>query len=148
MQVKDIMTSDPACCTPESSLMEVAKMMVDYDCGEIPVVENQEDRMPIGVVTDRDIVTRTIGAGLNPMDLSAADCMSMPVVTVTPETSFEECRRILEEKQIRRVPVVDKNGACCGIVALADITKYASEQDAGKVLQEVSVEIGAASNVS
>jgi CBS domain-containing protein len=148
MQVKDIMTSDPACCTPESSLIEVAKMMVDYDCGEIPVVENQEERIPIGVITDRDIVTRTIGAGLNPMDLSAADCMSMPVVTVTPETSFEECQRVLEEKQIRRVPVVDKTGACCGIVALADITKYASEQDAGKVLQEVSVEIGAASNVS
>lgn len=148
MQVKDIMTSDPACCTPEISLIEVAKMMVDYDCGEIPVVENQETRVPVGVVTDRDIVTRTIGAGLDPMDLSAADCMSMPVVTVTPETSFEECRRVLEEKQIRRVPVVDKNGACCGIMALADITKYASEQDAGKVLQEVSVEIGAASNVT
>jgi CBS domain-containing protein len=148
MQVKDIMTSDPACCTPESSLTEVAKMMVDYDCGEIPVVENQEERVPIGVITDRDIVTRTIGAGIDPMDLTAADCMSMPVVTVTPETSFEECRRVLEEKQIRRVPVVDKTGACCGIVALADITKYASEQDAGKVLQEVSVEIGAASNVS
>jgi CBS domain-containing protein len=148
MQVKDIMTSDPAVCTPESSLIEVAKMMVDYDCGEIPVVENLETRVPIGVITDRDIVTRTIGAGLDPMDLNAADCMSMPVVTVTPETSFEECQRVLEEKQIRRVPVVDKNGACCGIVALADITKYASEQDAGKVLQEVSVEIGAASNVT
>lgn len=148
MQVKDIMTSDPACCTPETSLSEVARMMVDYDCGEIPVVETEETRVPIGVVTDRDIVVRTIGAGLNPMDMSVSECMSMPVVTVTPETSFDECRRIMEEKQIRRVPVVDGNGACVGIVALADITKYASEQDAGKVLQEVSVEIGAPSNVT
>ena len=148
MHVKDIMTSDPACCTPDASLAEVAKMMVDYDCGEIPVIESQDTRIPIGVVTDRDIVTRTIGAGLNPMDMIAEECMSMPVVTVTPDTSFDECRRILEDKQIRRVPVVDAKGACCGIVALADITKYASEQDAGKVLQEVSVEIGAASNVT
>jgi CBS domain-containing protein len=148
MHVKDFMTSDPACCAPDTSLSEVARMMVEYDCGEIPVVESEDNKKPIGVVTDRDIVTRTIGAGLNPMDLCAEDCMSMPVVTVMPDTTFEECQRVMEEKQIRRVPVVDKNGVVCGIVALADITKYASKKEAGKVLQEVSVEIGAASNVS
>jgi CBS domain-containing protein len=148
MQVKDIMTSDPACCTPDSSISEVARMMVDYDCGEIPVIENQETRIPVGVVTDRDIVTRTIGAGLNPMDMSVSECMSTPVVTVTPETSFDECCRVMEQNQIRRVPVVNENGACCGIVALADITKYASEKDSGEVLQEVSMEIGASSNVT
>lgn len=148
MLVKDIMTSDPACCTPDTAISEVARMMVDYDCGEIPVVESLDNKIPVGVVTDRDIVTRTIGAGLDPMEMNVEECMSMPVVTVTPETSFDDCRRVLEEKQIRRVPVVNGGGTICGIVALADITKYASEQDAGKVLQEVSVEIGAPSNVT
>ena len=122
--------------------------MVDYDCGEIPVVENRETRRPVGVVTDRDIVCRTIAQGLNPMDMTAGECMSAPVVTVTPETSFEECKRVLETNQIRRVPVVNETGACCGIVALADIVKYATDKDSGEVLQEISVEIGVSPNVT
>ena len=146
MQVRDIMTSDPACCTPDASLVEVARMMVDYDCGEIPVVESQDNKKPVGVVTDRDIVVRTLGARLDPTDMTAGEVMSTPVVTVTPDTSFEDCKRVLEEKQIRRVPVVDENGAVVGIVALADITRYATGADAGEVLQEVSVDIGAPSN--
>lgn len=148
MHVKDIMTNKPACCTPDASLMEVARMMIDYDCGEIPVISSKERRIPIGVVTDRDIVVRTLGESLNPTEMNAGEIMSTPVVTVTPETSFEDCKHILEEKQIRRLPVVDENGAICGIVALADITKYATRDDAGEVLQEVSVEIGAPSNVT
>ena len=148
MQVKDIMTSDPACCTPDSSLMEVAQMMVEYDCGEIPVCEGEGVRKPIGVITDRDIVVRTLGEGLDPTDMMAREIMSTPVVTVTPETSFEDCKRVLEEKQIRRVPVIDERGGICGIVALADITRYGSQTDVGEVLQEVVVDIGAPSNVN
>ena len=87
MQVKDMMTADPACCTAETSLPEVARMMVSQDCGEIPVVDNTSSKAPIGVVTDRDIVCRTVANGLNPLDLTAADCMSKPAVTVTPEPS-------------------------------------------------------------
>jgi CBS domain-containing protein len=148
MQVKDIMTSDPACCTPDASLMEVARLMVEYDCGEIPVVESEENRKPVGVITDRDIVVRTLGESLDPTDMMAREIMSTPVVTVAPETSFEECKRVLEEKQIRRVPVVDGSGAICGIVALADITRYGTQNDVGEVLQEVVVDIGAPSNVT
>lgn len=148
MHVKDIMTSDPACCTPDASLMEVARMMVEYDCGEIPVVESEDNRQPVGVITDRDIVVRTLGESLDPTDMMAREIMSKPVVTVTPETSFEDCKRVLEEKQIRRVPVVDENGAICGIVALADITRYGTQNDVGEVLQEVVVDIGAPSNVT
>jgi CBS domain-containing protein len=148
MQVKDIMTSDPACCTPDTSLTEVSRMMLVYDCGEIPVVDSQETKIPVGVVTDRDIVVRTMGEGLDPTDMFTREIMSSPVVTVTPETSFEDCKKVLEEKQIRRVPVVNENGAICGIVALADITRYGTGADVGEVLQEVVVDIGAPSNVT
>ena len=148
MIVRDIMTSDPACCLPDSSLTEVSRMMLVYDCGEIPVVDSQETKIPVGVITDRDIVVRTMGEGLDPTDMSAREIMSTPVVTVTPETSFEDCKHVLEEKQIRRVPVVDENGAICGIVALADIIRYGTQNDVGEVLQEVVVDIGAPSNVT
>ena len=138
MEVREVMTANPACCTPDTPLPEVARIMVDKDCGEIPVVENKESRIPIGVVTDRDIVCRTVAKDKNPLQLTAADCMSTSIVTVTPDTPVEECCRIMEEKQIRRVPVVDANGACCGIVALADLAREAKSGVAGDVVKEVS----------
>lgn len=137
MQVKEVMTADPACCTAETGLQEVAKMMVDNDCGEIPVIDSEKARKPIGVITDRDIVCRTVAQGLNPLDLTVADSMSKPCVTVTPEMTVEECTRILEQNKIRRVPVVDSSGACCGIVAQADIALNAREKVA-EVVREVS----------
>src|SRR5882724_12283163 len=96
MQVKEVMTADPACCTPETGLQEVAQMMIDHDCGEVPVVSNKQSRIPIGVITDRDIVCRTVAKGLNPLELRVTGCMSTPCVTVTPDMSVEECSRILE----------------------------------------------------
>ena len=138
MQVREVMTADPACCTADTSLPAVARMMIDNDCGEIPVVDNAHSNVPIGVVTDRDIVCRTIANGLNPLDLTAADCMSKPIVTVTPDITIEVCCRIMEEKRIRRVPVVDERGACCGIVALADIAREIGKRVAGEIVKEVS----------
>ena len=138
MQVKEVMTANPACCTADTPLPEVARMMVDNDCGEIPVVENKGSKVPVGVVTDRDIVCRAVAKDSNPLDLTAADVMSKPIVTVSPETPVDECCRIMEEKQIRRVPVVDANGACCGIVALADIALQARSGVAGELVKEVS----------
>src|SRR6267143_6411268 len=145
MKVKDVMTADPACCISETALQEVAQMMIDYDCGEIPVVENKETKLPIGVITDRDIVCRTVARGLNPLDLTVADCMSKPCVTVTPDISVEECSRILEANKIRRVPVVDADGSCCGIVALADIALLANRNLAVEVVKEVSEPTAASS---
>jgi CBS domain-containing protein len=138
MQIKDVMTPDPACCTPDSTLQRVAEKMVENDCGEIPVVENMASMLPIGVITDRDITCRTIAKGLNPLVMTVADCMTTPCITVMPDMSLDECCRILEENQIRRVPVVDASGACCGIVALADIAKHTTKRDAGEVVKEVS----------
>ena len=138
MQVREVMTPDPACCTADAALPMVARMMIENDCGEIPVVDNKSSKVPVGVVTDRDIVCRTIANGLNPLELTAADCMTKPVVTVTPDMSLEECTRIMEEKRVRRIPVVDERGSCCGIVALADIALQTGKRVAGEVIREVS----------
>jgi len=143
MQVKDVMTTDPACCNSDTALQEVAQMMIDHDCGEIPVVDSTE--RPIGVITDRDIVCRTIAKGLNPLDLTVADCMTTPCVTVTPELSVGQCAWLMEDKKIRRVPVVDADGCCCGIVALADIALRGKTGVTAEVVKEVSVPTAAAS---
>jgi CBS domain-containing protein len=120
-------------------------MMVDNDCGEIPVVEDKTSKLPIGVVTDRDIVCRLVAQNINPAGTIAAECMSKPIITVTPDMSIEECSRIMEENMIRRVPVVDERGSCCGIVALADIARQVRNNAAGEVIKEVSQPTAAAS---
>ena len=136
MRVKDIMSTTVACCSPETKLPEVARMMVDNDCGEIPVVD--ASGAPIGVVTDRDITCRTIAEGKNPLLMEAGDCMTTPCVTVTPETSLEECCDTLEKNKIRRVPVVDEAGACCGMVSQADIARNATKKETAEVVRKVS----------
>jgi CBS domain-containing protein len=145
MKVKDIMTPDPACCIAGTALQEVAQMMVDHDCGEIPVVESKESKLPIGVITDRDIVCRTVAKGVNPLDLTVADCMTAPCVAVTPEMSIGQCAWIMEDNKIRRVLVVDADGCCCGIVALADIALRGKTGVTTEIVKEVSEPTGAAS---
>jgi len=138
MNVKEVMTADPACCTADTPLQEVAKMMEECDCGCIPVVDNQQNKKPVGMITDRDITIRTVASGKNPLDLTAADAMTTNAVTVTPETSLEDCCNLMEEHQIRRIAVVDKNGACCGMIAQADIAVNADSRKTAEVVQEVS----------
>ena len=144
MNVKEVMTANPACCTPDTGLQEVAQMMVDNDCGCIPVVDGKETKMPLGMITDRDIACRVVAKGQNPLDLTAQDAMTTTVVSVTPETSLEECCNLMEESQIRRVLVVDQDGSCCGIVAQADVATNAGQAVTAEVVQEVSK--GAATN--
>jgi CBS domain-containing protein len=138
MKVKEIMSKEPACCMRETSLQDVAILMVEHDCGEIPVVDNMQSKRPVGVVTDRDITCRTVALGKNPLELRARDCMSSPAVIVSPETGVDECCRLMEENQLRRIPVVDESGCCCGIVSQADIASHASKGDAGEMVKEVS----------
>jgi CBS domain-containing protein len=122
VRVEEVMTKNPTCCGPDTPLRDVARLMVDCDCGEIPVLDSRSGR-PIGVITDRDIVCRTIAEGRNPLELAARDCMTSRVVTVTSDKSIDECCELMERHQIRRILVVDAAGPCCGIVSQADIAR-------------------------
>ena len=139
-KVRDIMTQDPAYCLPETGLRDVADMMRDFDCGEIPVVESRQSPKPIGVITDRDIVCRTIAESENPLKLRAEDCMTIPCVVVEPETSVEACIELLQRHKIRRVAVVDKAGLCIGMVSLADLALKTNHDRTAELLKEVSRE--------
>jgi CBS domain-containing protein len=139
MQIKDIMTEAPACCTADAKLQNVAQLMCEKNCGEIPVVDGKKTMKPIGVITDRDIVCRTLAQGKDPLEMTAKDCMTKPAITVSRETSIEECCQIMEHHQIRRIPVVDQHGTCCGIVAQADLARCAPEHEAADLLKEMSL---------
>ena len=133
---KDLMTPDPQCCTAEQTLNDVAMMMRECDCGEIPVVDAQKKL--IGVVTDRDIVCRVVAAGKNPSAVTAQDAMTQPVTSVALESSLDAVLARMEEHQIRRVPVVDAEGCVCGIISQADVARKAEEQETGELVRAVS----------
>lgn len=138
MRVTDIMTPDPACCTPESSLPEVARLMVDNDCGEIPVVNDLESRKLTGVITDRDIVCRAIAEDKNPADTEVSEIMSTSLVTISEDAGVQECCEKMEEHQIRRIPVLDARGRICGIVSQADIARQTGVRETAEVVKDVS----------
>jgi len=132
------MSRDVACCTKDTSLADVARLMRQCDCGEIPVCESESSKKLVGVLTDRDIVLRTLADGEDPFQMAAGDIMSEPVVTVSPDASVEEAAQKMQQHQIRRLPVADANGMCVGMVAQADLARSASEQQAGQVVKQVS----------
>lgn len=135
---RDVMTPDPACCTPQTTLDEVAKLMVQHDCGEIPVINSSGQ--PIGVITDRDIVARVVAEEKNPIAHTAESCMSQPAVTVRADAPLEEVVSTMEKHQIRRVLVVDGDGYCTGIIAQADVARTSQEREVAHLVREVSRE--------
>ncbi len=138
MYVNEIMTASPACCTKSTKLSDVARMMVENDCGAIPVVDDMDRRNPVGMVTDRDIVCRVVAQGKDPARAMAGECMSTELVCVPENTDVDEAARQMMEHQVRRVLVTDKDRHLCGIVAQADVAKNAGKEKAGQVVQGVS----------
>jgi hypothetical protein len=112
--------------------------MIENDCGCIPVVESWESMKPVGTITDRDIAVRAFGAGKDPQYLTASDIMTSDIICVTPDMNIDECCDVMENNQIRRVLVADKENRCCGIVAQADVARHASAGQTAEVVQEIS----------
>ena len=137
MRVQEIMTSNPACCTPNTSLQEVAQMMVDCDCGAIPVVDSSESKRPVGIVTDRDIVTRVVAKG-GDCSKTVEVAMTPDLVTVKEDADLNEAEDLMKRHQLRRILVVDDSGACCGILAQADIARHGNDEETGELLEEIS----------
>jgi len=137
-RARDVMTPDPACCSPHTSIDQVAKMMIQNNCGEIPIVDAAN--RPIGVVTDRDIVCRIVAEGKNPLGYTAEQAMTTPAVALGTDVSIDDVILTMEDHQIRRVLVVDDAGACAGIIAQADVAVKGPARKTAELLREVSRE--------
>ena len=143
MDIRSVMTSNPACCTQGTTLQEAARLMMENDCGQIPVMDGA--RQPVGVITDRDIAIRGVAQGCNPATTTVGECMSSPVMTVQEDRPLEDCCQMMEQAKIRRVVVVDGRGGISGIVAQADIALRGLDETTAEVVKEVS-EPGSRSN--
>ncbi|MFJ8543971.1 CBS domain-containing protein [Streptomyces sp. NPDC093586] len=130
--VRDIMTADPVTVEPQTSVTEVARIMRDQDLGAVLVTEGDRLR---GLVTDRDLVIRSVAEGGDLDRTTVAGACSDDLVTVGPDDELDRAIRLMREHAVRRVPVVD-DGHPVGIVALGDL---AMERDPGSALGDISV---------
>jgi len=134
--VTSVMTANPACCTAQTPLRDVAQMMIRNDCGQIPVVDDRN--VPVGVVTDRDIAVRVVAQGRDSNGCCAGDAMTSPAQTLREDSSLKDAVCLMEAAKIRRVPVVDASGALSGIVSIADIALAGKKTATAEVVKEVS----------
>lgn len=135
IRCRDIMTGSVRTATRENTLRQAAAMMRDGDMGSVPVVEN--GRL-VGILTDRDIVVRSVADGRGP-DTSVSEAMTTDIFSVRPDDFVFEAIRLMGDKQVRRVPVVDEEGRLAGIIAMADIAlEMEDEREIAETLEEIS----------
>lgn len=134
--VTSVMTANPCCCKQDTPLKDVAQMMIDNDCGMIPVVDDHGK--PIGTVTDRDIAIRIVACGKDPSTACASDAMSVPVHSVTIDSSLRDAVCMMEAEKVRRLLVVDADGKLAGVAAIADLALAGKDEATAQVVKEVS----------
>jgi CBS domain-containing protein len=139
MTCAEVMTPSPTACQPQHTAIEAAELMRREDCGLVPVVS--ENGKLIGVLTDRDIVLKVVAEGRDPRNTAVSEVMSTDLVTCLPQETIETVMEQMATRQVRRIPIVERDGSLVGIVAQADIaTRIASPQETGQVVQAISEE--------
>jgi CBS domain-containing protein len=128
MRIQEIMTRNPICSIPEDNLQDAAYLMQKHGVGALPVVRAQTTKKLIGIITDRDLCLAVLPKNLQADRLTVASVMSRRPVTCTPYDRATHCAELMETYRVRRIPVVDEEGACIGIVSLADIAPYVNPE--------------------
>jgi len=121
MKAKDLMTQKPECVTREESVQQAARIMRDLDVGFVPVVEDRRTMRLAGVITDRDIAVRLVAEGFRD-NAKVGDYMSSgSIARVDPETDVEDVVRQMQERRVRRIPVIEGEDRLVGVIAQADV---------------------------
>jgi CBS domain-containing protein len=138
MTCGELMTPSPTCCQPAHTVVEVAEIMQREDVGLVPVVEEPSHKL-IGVLTDRDIVLNVVAAGRDPRGTAVSEVMTSDPASCQEQDSIETVMQQMASRQVRRIPIVDKDGAIIGIVSQADIaTRLSNPRETGEVVQAIS----------
>jgi CBS domain-containing protein len=134
MKVREIMTPDVRVASPRDTLQEAAQMMVELDCGILPV--GDDDRL-VGMLSDRDITVRAVAQGKAPDTTKVGEVMSHDIKFIYDDETLEDVSRNMSDLKIRRLPVLNRKKRLVGIVSLGDLSQ-AAKDNAGKALKEVS----------
>ena len=134
MKIRDAMSRDVQVARPEDTLQEVARRMADGDFGFLPVAEGDS---LIGVITDRDIAVRAVGAGAAPT-ARVVEFLSRDALVVREDEDIKIALDLMRARQIRRLAVIDKNGRLVGVISLGDLSNRVKEKYAGEALEDIS----------
>ena len=138
MKVREVMSRNPACCTPNDSAQTVAKIMRDRSVGAVPVVADEQSRVLIGIITDRDFCCSVVADGLDPKTTTIQKFISANPISCRDVENIERCERLMQDHQVRRVPVVDEKGSVIGIVSQADLALREKPERVSRVVAEIS----------
>ncbi len=136
----DVMTKDPICCLPEDTVVKAAKLMKSGNIGSIPVVENEQTKKLVGIVTDRDLALTIIAEARDARDIKVESVMTTGVITCLAQDDLQKALDAMSTHQLRRIPVVDLKNRILGIIAQADVaTRVDSPEKTAEVVKEISL---------
>ena len=138
MRVREAMTTDPVCCLTTDSAQQVAGLLRKLNVGAIPVVTDHETRKLIGIITDRDLCCSVLANGLDPQSTPIEKTMSSNPAACREGETLDDCERLMQERQVRRIPIVDGVGRVIGIVSLADLALKDKPDKVAKTVADVS----------
>lgn len=137
----DVMTKDVVTCTQDTTIVEAARLMKTEDIGPVLVVDNEQSRTLVGILTDRDIVVKVIADGQDVNTTQVGDTMSKKLVTCHADDDVDVAMKAMAQFQLRRIPVVGENMTLVGIISQADVaTRVDAPEKTGEVLREISEE--------
>lgn len=138
MKVKEVMSPNPSCCTPSETAQNVAKIMCDLNVGSIPVVVDHQSRALVGMITDRDLCCRVLAHGLDAKSTRIQEFVSYNPATCRDGENVEHCERLMQEHQVRRIPVVDRDNRVIGIISQGDLALKDKPERVHKTVAEIS----------
>lgn len=144
MKIREVMSRDPVCCVLTDTAQKVAKILCDHNVGSVPVVTDQESRKLVGMITDRDLCCSVVAQGADPKNTSIEKLITPTPFTCRDGENIEACERVMQEHQVRRIPVVDAEDRVIGIVSQADLALKDKPERVSKTVAEISKNIGPA----
>jgi CBS domain-containing protein len=138
VKVREIMSQDPACCVLSDTAQTVAKILCDRNVGSMPVVADQESRKLVGMITDRDLCCSVIANGMDPKTTPIEKLLTLAPLTCRDGENIETCERLMQEYQVRRIPIVDAEDRVIGIVSQADLALKDKPERVSKTVAEIS----------
>lgn len=137
MTCSELMTKDPKTCAATDFVQQAAQLMKSEDVGPIPIVGDNGKLE--GIITDRDIVLKVVAEGRDPKTTKLADVMTTDVITCAADCDIEETLNLMEDNQVRRIPVVDASGRLVGIISQADIaTRLDDSEKTAELVEDIS----------
>jgi CBS domain-containing protein len=135
----EVMTKDPVCCLPNDSVADVAQLMKRENIGPIPVIENEQTRKLVGIVTDRDLAMKIVAEGNDAKSTKVETVMTRDIVTSLADDDLQKALDAMAEHQLRRILVVDNDHKILGIIAQADVaTRVDQPEKTAEMVKEIS----------